>query len=491
MDSSKWICLALACMVSGMLFSLTFSFGAVFVEMMNTYQADRSTAATVQSLLIGVSLSFGVISGVLINKFGLSKTTFVSSLLVPLGFAMSYFVTDIYHLYITIGVIAGIGISLSHVSAVISVSRIFADNEKQRVICATIHSTWGSIAGIIYPYFLKWLVKSYGLSGTFLILGGVYCNTFCFFVFLWQQHRSGTLSDRSQKRRKAENASQVSSLYMEARSIFETLKLLISIPFLCLIIGNGLTLASLNGYLEHAFDIAEWKGYRESETKELFVILNCLNVLATITPGLVKCRFDVHPFIFLILSSLAGCVGHMLIYASTNYLTYAVASGCVGLVSGGIFSGSIIFIMETMQKEQVSVAIGSMLTVNGLLSAGSGQLFGRGCPLPKKGDSGLCSNYRGITLLSVPAKIFNRVILEQLKGPVDKKLRDQQAGFRKDRSCTDQIATLRIIIEQSIEWNSPLYINFVDYEKAIDSLDREMLWKLLRHYGVPQKVCKN
>jgi hypothetical protein len=38
-----------------------------------------------------------------------------------------------------------------------------------------------------------------------------------------------------------------------------------------------------------------------------------------------------------------------------------------------------------------------------------------------------------------------------------------------------------------MEWNSPLYINFVDYEKAFDSLDRQTLWKLLRHYGVPQK----
>ncbi|VDP18734.1 unnamed protein product [Schistosoma margrebowiei] len=64
----------------------------------------------------------------------------------------------------------------------------------------------------------------------------------------------------------------------------------------------------------------------------------------------------------------------------------------------------------------------------------------------------------------------------------------EDAGFRKDRSCTDQIATLRIIVEQSIEWNSSLYINFIDYEKAIDSVDRTTLWKLLRHYGVPQKI---
>ncbi|VDP51636.1 unnamed protein product [Schistosoma margrebowiei] len=56
------------------------------------------------------------------------------------------------------------------------------------------------------------------------------------------------------------------------------------------------------------------------------------------------------------------------------------------------------------------------------------------------------------------------------------------------RSCTDQIATLRIIVEQSVEWNSSLYINFIDYEKAFDSVDRRTLWKLLRHYGVPEKI---
>ena len=71
--------------------------------------------------------------------------------------------------------------------------------------------------------------------------------------------------------------------------------------------------------------------------------------------------------------------------------------------------------------------------------------------IPKKGDLGLCSNYRGITLLSVPGKVLNRVILERLTGPVDRTLRDQQAGFRPGRSCIDHITTLRIIVEQSIE----------------------------------------
>ena len=108
--------------------------------------------------------------------------------------------------------------------------------------------------------------------------------------------------------------------------------------------------------------------------------------------------------------------------------------------------------------------------------------------LPKKGDLSNCSNYRGLTLLSVAGKVLNRVILDRMMDAVDHQLRDQQAGFRKNRSCVDQIATLRIIIEQSLEWNSSLYVNFVDYEKAFDSVHRETTWKLLRHHGVPTKL---
>ncbi len=110
--------------------------------------------------------------------------------------------------------------------------------------------------------------------------------------------------------------------------------------------------------------------------------------------------------------------------------------------------------------------------------------------LPKKGDLTKCENYRGIMLLSVPGKIMSKIILNRMKKIVDKKLRKNQAGFRPNRSCADQITTLRIIIEQSQEWNCPLYINFIDYQKAFDSLDRNSLWKIMAHYGIPQKVIR-
>ena len=34
----------------------------------------------------------------------------------------------------------------------------------------------------------------------------------------------------------------------------------------------------------------------------------------------------------------------------------------------------------------------------------------------------------------------------------------------------------------------PLFITFVDFKKAFDSIDREMMFAILRHYGIPEKI---
>ena len=74
--------------------------------------------------------------------------------------------------------------------------------------------------------------------------------------------------------------------------------------------------------------------------------------------------------------------------------------------------------------------------------------------LPKKGD---LQQWRGITLLSVPSKIFCRVLLNRIEGAIDVKMRQEQAGFRRGKGCTDQIFALRNIIEQSFVERTTMY----------------------------------
>jgi hypothetical protein len=107
--------------------------------------------------------------------------------------------------------------------------------------------------------------------------------------------------------------------------------------------------------------------------------------------------------------------------------------------------------------------------------------------VPKKGDLSQCRNWWGITPLVVISKIFNKTVLEWIKNKLEKGLWKKQARFRHNRSCIDQINTLRVIIEQSLKFQSPLYRMFVKYQTAFDSLNRAWIWEELRVRGLPSK----
>ena len=83
-------------------------------------------------------------------------------------------------------------------------------------------------------------------------------------------------------------------------------------------------------------------------------------------------------------------------------------------------------------------------------------------PIFKKGDKRECSNYRGITLLSLPGTIFARVIERRCREIVEPQIQDTQCGFRAGRGTTDQIFTLQQAMEKSWEYNKPVYAAFID-----------------------------
>ena len=80
----------------------------------------------------------------------------------------------------------------------------------------------------------------------------------------------------------------------------------------------------------------------------------------------------------------------------------------------------------------------------------------------KKGSQSDCGNFHGITLLSVPSKVFTKVISHHLKPCLELLLRESQCGFRKGRGCDDKIFSLHILMEKAREFHQPLYAAFID-----------------------------
>lgn len=104
-------------------------------------------------------------------------------------------------------------------------------------------------------------------------------------------------------------------------------------------------------------------------------------------------------------------------------------------------------------------------------------------PIPKKGNSRQCQNYRTISLICHASKVMLRIILNRLRNRAEEILSEEQAGFRPKRSTTEQIFNLRLLIEKHLQHQHDLYHNFIDFKKAFDRVWHEGLWQVLRHYN--------
>ena len=114
----------------------------------------------------------------------------------------------------------------------------------------------------------------------------------------------------------------------------------------------------------------------------------------------------------------------------------------------------------------------------------------KGCifPFPKKYDLGLAKSYRGITLTSIAAKIYNTLLRNRIEPKIDNILRKSQNGFRRNRSTTSQILTTRRILEGVRAKNLQVTILFVDFTKAFDSIHRGKMEQIILAYGLPKET---
>jgi MFS transporter, MCT family, solute carrier family 16 (monocarboxylic acid transporters), member 9 len=136
----------------------------------------------------GVPLLSGPIASALAEQYGCRPVTILGGILSALGFGLSVFATSIDTLCITMGLIAGFGLSLVYVTSMFILVRWF-DNKLSFTM--GISSAGSGIGTFIFAPVVQFLFDEYDLSGTLLILAGLFLNIVVFGALMREPEEMG------------------------------------------------------------------------------------------------------------------------------------------------------------------------------------------------------------------------------------------------------------------------------------------------------------
>lgn len=198
-----WVVVFASFMVNLIADGITFSFGVIYVELLNYFGEGKAKTAWIGSLFMAMPLLSGPIASFLTDRFGCRKVTIIGSILASIGFFVSSFTDSVEMLCLTFGIFAGFGLSLCYVAAVVIVAYYF---DKKRSFATGLSVCGSGIGTFLFAPLTQMLIDEYGWRGTTIILSGMFLNiTVCGMLMRdleWTTYKSKQKAKLRKKRNK-------------------------------------------------------------------------------------------------------------------------------------------------------------------------------------------------------------------------------------------------------------------------------------------------
>ncbi|XP_072931655.1 monocarboxylate transporter 14-like [Epargyreus clarus] len=168
-----WIVVLSSFIISMIADGISFSFGLLYIEFLDEFQASKSTTAWIGSLFIAVPLLSGPVMSALVDRYGCRSMTILGGIISTIGFVLASISTTLEMMMITFGVIAGLGLGLVYVTAVVSIAYWF---EKKRNLAVGLGACGTGVGTFVYAPMTQYFIEEYGWRGAILLLSGTLLN---------------------------------------------------------------------------------------------------------------------------------------------------------------------------------------------------------------------------------------------------------------------------------------------------------------------------
>ncbi|XP_031727058.1 monocarboxylate transporter 4-like [Anarrhichthys ocellatus] len=168
-----WAVLSGCFVITGFSYAFPKAVSVFFKELIREFGVGYSDTAWISSILLAMLYGTGPLCSVLVNRFGCRPVMMVGGLFASLGMILASFSTSIIHIYLSTGVITGLGLALNFQPSLIMLNRYFSE---KRPLANGLSAAGSPVALCCLSPLGQVLQDQYGWRGGFLILGGILLN---------------------------------------------------------------------------------------------------------------------------------------------------------------------------------------------------------------------------------------------------------------------------------------------------------------------------
>ncbi|KAA8583556.1 hypothetical protein FQN60_014764 [Etheostoma spectabile] len=197
-----------------------------FVEFQLHFEKDYSTTAWINSLIDATTMLCAPLGGFLGNRLSCRATVILGGLLSTSGLILSSFASSLEYLYISLGILPGLGFALSYTPAIAMVGRYFSE---RKALAYGIAMSGSGIGTFILAPAVQLLIEHYSWRGALLILGGFVSN------LIWENKMANlekdciaTALNSKDTEQVPADCSQVEAKKLEIHNLMDTQRLLIA-----------------------------------------------------------------------------------------------------------------------------------------------------------------------------------------------------------------------------------------------------------------------
>ncbi|XP_017598679.1 monocarboxylate transporter 6 isoform X2 [Corvus cornix cornix] len=373
-----WMVLLAAVLLQGLTLGFPCCIGVFFTDLQHEFQASNSQTSWFPSIMVAVLHGGGPLCSILVKRFGCRFVVMLGGLLSGLGMVSSSFCKSISQLYLTAGLITGLGSCFSFQAGVTVLGYYFV---RWQTLANAVASTGVSLGFTVWPLLSQYLLDEMGWRNTFLIFGGILLNCcVCGAIMRPIQLASGSLSQSAKPEEEPGNRAQEAQLsngasphhpmlqqHTRRTKCFQVLQKYLAFDIFCQNKGYqiytiGVTWMMMGFALPHVYLVpyAIHNGVEEHKAALLISIIGFINIFIRPLTGLLSGHrvFTGRRIYLFSLAVLLYGLSNFICVISAEFSVLILYCVILSIAMSGIGALTFQVLMDVVEMDRFSSALG-------------------------------------------------------------------------------------------------------------------------------------